>query len=121
MKRTEKILTRLAMAAFVLAGMWIAPAQTVKHVTTQEAMDAATSKPVPEYSAMARQLKVQGQVSVNVYISEEGKVERVETVTGNPMLLKCAEDGVRRWKFAPFLEDGKPVKATATLSFNFKL
>jgi len=121
MKRTQRTFTRLIVTVLVAAGASLAPAQTVKHVSTEEALSAATSKPIPEYSPMARQLKVQGNVLVNAYISEDGKVERIESVSGNPMLVRCAEDALRHWKFAPFMEDGKPVKAVASLTFSFKL
>jgi TonB family protein len=114
----SRILNIAALAALCAC---LGSAQTVKHLTHAEAIEAATAKPTPEYSGMARQLKVQGQVQVNAYITEEGKVERVEAVSGNPMLIRCAEEALHHWKFTPITEDGKPVKAVASLSFSFKL
>lgn len=118
-KLTPKSLIVLFAAAALLVP--VASAQAVKHVATAEALNNATSKPQPEYSGMARQLKLQGPVEVNAFISEDGKVEKVESISGNPVLVKCAEDALKRWKFTPFTEDGKPVKAVAALSFTFKM
>lgn len=110
-----------ATAALLTSFACLAMGQTAKHLTHPQAMEAATVKPAPEYSAIAKQLKVQGVVQVNAFISEDGKVERTEGVNGNPLLLKCAEDALRKWKFQPITDDGKPVKAVASLTFNFKL
>jgi protein TonB len=109
----------LALIGTVFASL--ATAQTVKHVTHAQAIEAATNKPTPEYSAMAKQLRVQGVVQVNAHIDEDGKIEKVEAVAGNPLLIKCAEDTLRKWKFNPFTDEGKPVKAVASLTFSFKL
>jgi protein TonB len=90
-------------------------------VSRAEAMSAATSKPPPTYPTIARQLKVQGEVQVEVVIGEEGKVEGATPVTGNPILTKAAMETVRDWKFTPFKSNGKNVKAQAVLSFTFKM
>ena len=37
------------------------------------------------------------------------------------LVLKPAAEAVRKWKFAPFVQDGKPVKARAPLTVVFKL
>ncbi|HUA59863.1 MAG TPA: TonB family protein, partial [Verrucomicrobiae bacterium] len=54
-------------------------------------------------------------------ISEEGKVEKVAIVSGNPMLTHPAAEALKMWRFKPFLEDGKPVKVVAPVSFSFKV
>jgi len=90
-------------------------------VNRTDALAAATSKPTPNYPAMARQLKVEGMVEVQVVIGEEGKVEDASAVSGNPILTKAAIETVKQWKFTPFKSGGKTVKAQTVLSFNFKM
>jgi protein TonB len=90
-------------------------------VTRSEAMSAATSKPPPSYPPIAKQLKVEGEVQVQVVIGEEGKVEGATAVSGNPILTKAAVDTVKDWKFTPFKNNGKNVKAQTVLSFVFKM
>ncbi len=109
------------MIVLIAAVVLLPSARAQKHVSTEEALNAAVAKPTPDYSPIARQLKLQGAVEVDAFISEDGKVERVESVSGNPVLVKCAEETLKRWKFTPFTEDGKPVKAEAVLAFRFKL
>ena len=97
------------------------PAQTIKRITQAQAVGAAIEKPAPGYSTVARQLRLEGTVAVNAYISDDGTVDRVEGVSGNPVLLKAAADALKHWKFRPIQQDGRAVKAVAELSFNFKL
>src|SRR5436853_7389271 len=67
-------------------------AADVKRMTQEEAMRAVASKTKPEYSAMARQLRLSGSVGVEVVIAEDGKVETVTVVNGNPILAKIATE-----------------------------
>lgn len=90
------------------------------HVGMQDAMKAATSKPAPEYTAVARQMKVAGRVELEVTIDTDGTVENVKAVTGNPLLTGSAVTAVKRWKFTPFTSNGQATKAVANLTFDFK-
>jgi protein TonB len=93
---------------------------TVRRLTQEEAVKAAVTKPQPEYPAMARQLKIQGRVEVEVSITPTGAVEDVRILTGNATLTGPAVNAVKRWRFEPITSGGKPVHAVAILSFSFK-
>ena len=54
-------------------------------------------------------------------VAESGAVEKVNIVSGNPVLTRPASDAVKKWKFAPFTSDGKPVKAVVPVSLSFKM
>jgi protein TonB len=92
-----------------------------KKVSKTDGLNNATTKVQPEYPAMAKQLKIEGQVELEAIVTETGAVEKVNIVSGNPVLTRPAVDAVKRWKFSPFLADGKAVKAVVPLSMNFKL
>jgi len=92
-----------------------------KKVTKLEGLNAATNKVQPDYPVMAKQLKIEGQVELEAVVSEAGVVEKVNIVSGNPVLTRPAVDAVKKWKFAPFTADGKAVKAVVPVSMNFKL
>ena len=70
-----------------------------------------TTKVPPDYPAIARQLKIEGAVELEAVVTESGAVEKVNIVSGNPVLTRPASDAVKKWKFAPFTSDGKAVKA----------
>src|ERR1035441_155892 len=110
----------VAGATFFFAITQMASADSAKHLSASESIAAAVSKPQPEYSAIARQLKLAGEVVMNAYVSEDGNVEKVEAVSGNPVLARSAKEALMKWKFNKQTEDGKPVKVVANVSFNFK-
>ena len=70
---------------------------------------------------MARQLKLEGAVELEAVVSETGVVEKVNILSGNPVLTRPAADAVRKWKFSPFTADGKTVKALVPVGLNFKM
>ncbi len=96
-------------------------AQEAKKVTKTEGMNAATSKVPPEYPPIAKQLKIEGEVELEALVSESGTVEKVNIVSGNPVLTRPAADAVKRWKFSPFTANGKVVKALVPVSLNFHM
>jgi len=96
-------------------------AQEPKKVSKTEGLNAATTKVQPEYPAMAKQLKIEGLVELEALVTETGTVEKVNIVSGNPVLTRPAADAVKKWKFAPFTADGKTVKALVPVSMNFKM
>jgi TonB family protein len=98
-----------------------ARAQEIKRVSKEEAARAVAFRVQPEYPSNARQFRIEGNVELQVVVGESGSVEKVEIVAGNPMLTRPAANAVRGWKFTPFAEDGKPVKAVAPLTIAFKL
>ncbi len=71
------------------------------------------------YPYEARDQKLQGQVVVRALVSETGDVESVEVVSGDPILAKSAVDAVKKWKFKPFIKNGKPMKVSTKLPFDF--
>ena len=89
-------------------------------VSTPDALKAAVTKPQPVYNAVARQMKIAGRVEIEVIVDENGSVETAKVVTGNPLLTQSAVAAVEKWKFSPFTEGGKAVKAIFTLSFDFR-
>ena len=115
---TSTKLRWLALPALLLT--FSALAKPEMHLTHADAVGAAIAKPAPQYSNVARQLKLQGTVQVNVSIGEDGKVDHVASVSGNPVLFHCVEDALKEWKFKPFSENGRPAKAVAAMSFSFK-
>jgi protein TonB len=108
----------IPMALFVGAGM---AQDAPKKVTKAEGLNAVTTKIAAEYPVIAKQLKISGDVELEVLVSEAGTVEKVNIVSGNPVLTRPASDAIKRWKFAPFTTEGKAVKALVPVSLSFKM
>ncbi|HEY7914828.1 MAG TPA: energy transducer TonB [Blastocatellia bacterium] len=81
----------------------------------------ALDRHTPEYPELAKRAGVEGAVVVEVVIAESGRVESARAMSGHPLLVMPATQAARRWRFAPTLLNGQPVKVTGVITFNFKL
>ncbi len=114
---------KFAIAATILfcLNLTVSGQDDLKKLSKSEALAIVTSKTMPDYPAIARQLKLEGTVEVEAVVALDGSVEQVNIVSGNPVLTRAAVAAVKKWKFTPIKADGKPVKALAPLILSFKL
>lgn len=75
----------------------------------------------PEYPLSAKQSHVQGTVQVLVEVDEAGIVTSAKAVRGPSELYTTSEQAARQWRFKPTLLEGRPVKVSGVLTFNFTL
>jgi TonB family protein len=75
----------------------------------------------PIYPPIAKAAHVQGVVIMRAVINTEGRIEKLETVSGPSMLVSAAEDAVKQWVFKPYLLNGKPTEVATTINVNFTL
>lgn len=80
----------------------------------------ALSRPQPEYPKMARAAGVDGEVVVEVIVSETGVIESARVISGHPLLRENALAAAKKWVFEPTILDGVPVKVVGTITFNFR-
>lgn len=71
------------------------------------------------YPYEAREKKIQGEVILKILISETGDVESAEVASGDPILGKSAIDAVKKWKFNPYIRNGKAVKVSTKVPIDF--
>ena len=90
-------------------------------VSSKVLQGKAIEKIVPVYPPLAKQIRMPGEVSVEVMISPEGRVESVRIVSGHPMFVQAAVDAAHRWRFEPTILNGVPVRVTGVITFVFKL
>jgi TonB family protein len=79
------------------------------------------SAPPPAYPAIARAARAQGRVGVRVTVNEDGNVVAASAVYGHPLLQQAAVAAAREAKFKPTVVNGKPVKVSGLISYNFVL
>ncbi|MGI8554926.1 MAG: TonB family protein [Pyrinomonadaceae bacterium] len=83
-------------------------------------IERATKMVMPVYSPDAKRFKIEGQVTVQVNLDEEGNITSAKAVSGPGMLRAAAEDAARKSKFKPELIEDKAVKSTGFIVYNFK-
>jgi TonB family protein len=124
MKTSWRLRDRRFLGASVLAAFFLSiglAQEAPKKVSKAEGLNAVTTKVAPDYPPIARQLKIEGAVELEAVVTESGVVEKVNIVSGNPVLTRPASDAIKKWKFAPFTSDGKAVKALVPVSLSFKM
>jgi len=70
---------------------------------------------------MARQIRAQGSVNVQILVDEQGKVVSAQAVSGHPLLTFAAKEAALRARFTPTLLNGQPVKVQGVITYNFVL
>jgi protein TonB len=81
----------------------------------------ATSLPQPPYPVIARTAGIQGKVSVQVLIDEQGNVISATAIDGHPMLKLAAQKAAMQAKFRPTLLSEQAVKVSGVITYDFKL
>ncbi len=94
---------------------------TTVRISESDARRAAVKRVEPEYPAMARQVRLSGQVQVDVLIDVNGAVEKCTVLKGNVLLSNSAVSALKKWKFTPFSSAGQPAKAVTSITFDFRL
>ena len=81
----------------------------------------ALSLPKPPYPAVAKLLRIQGAVNVQVVIGETGRVISAKAVSGNPALVTAAQQAALQARFSPTMLGEQPVKVSGIITYNFVL
>jgi TonB family protein len=81
----------------------------------------AIAKPQPIYPPIAKAARAQGTVVVQILVDEEGYVIAANAVSGHPLLQQAAVVAARQARFTPTRLEGKPVKVSGVITYNFVL
>jgi protein TonB len=91
-------------------------------IVTSHAMEAYLIHRVqPEYPALARSARIQGEVVLRAVISTDGSIENLHVVSGHPMLVASAINAVRQWRYRPYFLNGNPVEVETQVTVRFLL
>ena len=79
------------------------------------------TKVPPVYPPLAKAAHVEGIVGFEVTIGQDGTVQNVQLISGPPLLVQAAMEGVQQWVYKPTLLNGSPVPVVTTVDVNFTL
>jgi len=79
------------------------------------------SKPSPAYPPLAKQTKVQGDVTIDAVIDTEGNVVEMRVVSGHPLLISAALDAVKQWKYEPTYLNDQAIAVQLIVTVTFQL
>lgn len=92
-------------------------------ITPPDFNAAQLNNPGPAYPFLARKAREAGVVMLRVLVTDGGRAGDVKLhgSSGSPRLDQAALATVKRWKFVPAKQAGKPVQAWVLVPITFKL
>ena len=93
---------------------------SIEPVPVAESAERAlvTDQPAIPYPANAK--SQQGTVVLQVFIGRDGTVQDAKFLQGSFLFARTAIDGVKQWKFKPYVLNGRPVSVQTTMTMKFK-
>jgi len=93
---------------------------SIEPVVIPEATERAllTDQPPISYPANAR--GQQGTVTLQVLVGRDGSVQDAKFMQGSLAFAYAAIDGVKLWKFKPYIMNGRPVSVQVPITISFK-
>lgn len=67
------------------------------------------SKVAPVYPPSAAKQRVSGEVVMDITLKEDGTVDQVDVIDGDPLLGEAVTSAVKQWRYQPLVGEGKPV------------
>jgi protein TonB len=75
----------------------------------------------PQYPTLAKSARIQGAVHFKAIISKDGTIQKLELITGHPLLVPNARDAVLQWVYQPTMLNQEPVDVETDITVNFTL
>jgi serine/threonine-protein kinase len=99
------------------------PPDATRFIRTEPACDGTRRTcPAPVYPIREAILGATGEVVLRVFVDAAGAVEKTETVSvrGGEAFEKAARAAVRKWRYRPGTDDGKPVSMVVLETIRFR-
>jgi protein TonB len=75
----------------------------------------------PEYPDVARLAGIEGDVTLRIFVGQDGAIRDVAPVSGPPVLARAAMRAVEQWRYLPALSNGHPLDVVTTVRLAFRL
>lgn len=75
----------------------------------------------PQYPMIAKQIRIQGTVVVQAFVSADGRIERPRVLSGPDILARAALDAVKQWQYRPYYLNGQPIEVETQITVKFTL
>jgi periplasmic protein TonB len=93
---------------------------SIEPVVVTEAAERALAADQPAIAYPGSAKGQQGTVTLQVLIGRDGTLQDAKFLQGSLAFAKAAIDGVKQWKFKPYIMNGRPVSVQTNLTIGFK-
>lgn len=115
-------LTVMLTAACLLLFLAACQSARIYEVVQLQTPPKVISKVEPDYTDDARNAKIEGPVVLSLIVDAQGHAQKIRvTKSLDRGMDQQAIAAIEKWRFAPGVKDGKPVRAAAIIEVNFRL
>ena len=75
----------------------------------------------PIYPVLAKQIGKSGKVELHAIIGEDGTIQSLEAVGGDPMFFASAMQAAKQWRYTPTLLNGQAVKVDTYITVIYNM
>jgi protein TonB len=75
----------------------------------------------PVYPPVALMQRREGRVTLDGVVAEDGRLQNLRVVNGDPVLAGAAMKAVSQWRYQPYKLNGEPIRRATTITLVFKL
>jgi TonB family protein len=75
----------------------------------------------PIYPDEAKQARIEGTAILSATITQSGKLEHLEVISGPTVLQQATLQAVRQWQYEPYLMQGKPIAVRVEITALYSL
>jgi periplasmic protein TonB len=79
------------------------------------------SRVEPTYPVLAKQIGKSGKVELHAIIGEDGMIQSLEAVGGDPMFFASAMQAVKQWRYTPTMLNGQAVKVDTYITVIYNI
>ncbi|MFZ3341557.1 MAG: TonB family protein [Terriglobales bacterium] len=105
----------------VLASKPLVPSLSPQRVSQGVSGGQLIHRVPPIYPLQAKSLRMEGKVVLDATVMEDGSVGDLKVVQGPAIFTSAAVEAVKKWRYKPFVLDGKAVKSPMRIMVDFKL
>jgi TonB family protein len=91
----------LGLALLLGGTLSLAPKAPGQEASADPNKRKVKTRVLPDYPALAKQMKVTGKVKIETTIAPDGHVTSTKVVGGSPLLVSAAMDAIKKWRFEP--------------------
>jgi TonB family protein len=101
------------------ASLTIAQAVPQRARVSERAMQERLIHKVNPYSPTEADKHLTGTIVLKALVNKSGDIEKLELVSGHPMLAAAAIDAVKQWKYTPYEINGNRVTVETLITVEF--
>ena len=75
----------------------------------------------PIYPEKARRKRLEGDVLLQASVNQDGSVDSVQVLDGDPQLVAAAVEAVRQWRYETYYHNGQPAAFRTQVTVRFEL